>query len=183
MTWRQAKLMVLSGVALMLAGCADANMAQLKQKLADIREAPGSQPMIEIPRVPDYEPLPYRYSDARSPFLAPDAVVENTFTQPGDSELAPNQERSPEPLERYALQELQLVGTLQMGQRQRALIRTPDEEVVSVGVGNYVGSNYGRISRITEQRIDIKERVFTQRQGWQVRDAALTLADGENADE
>lgn len=171
-------------VVFALAGCADANMQQLTQELGDIREAPGSQPRIDVPEVPDYAPLPYRHRDARSPFLAPDAVVDSTFMKPGDnSELAPDQARAPEPLERYSLQELKLVGTLQMGQRQRALIHTPDDEVVSVGVGNYVGSNYGRISRITEQRIEIHERVFTQRDGWQVRDVTLALAGGNNADE
>lgn len=185
MTPRQVKRSALGlSVVFILAGCADANIAQLTQKLRDIRETPGSQPRIEMPEVPDYEPLPYRHSDMRSPFLAPDAVVDSTFTQPGgNSELAPNQERTPEPLERYSLQELRLVGTLQMGQRQRALIRTPEDEVVSVSVGNYLGANYGRISRITEQRIEINERVFTQREGWQVRDVTLALADGNNTDE
>jgi type IV pilus assembly protein PilP len=184
MTPRQVKCNALSvSVVLMLAGCADANMPQLTQTLRDIREAPSTQPRIDIPEVPDYAPLPYRHSDSRSPFLAPDAVVDSAFTQPQSGELAPDQARTPEPLERFSLEELRLVGTLQMGQRQRALIRTPEGEVVSVSVGNYAGLNYGRISRITEQRIDINERIFTQRDGWQVRDAALTLADGNNADE
>ncbi|MCL7930251.1 pilus assembly protein PilP [Halomonas llamarensis] len=184
MTLRQVIYSALGlSVVFMLAGCADANMQQLTQALRDIREEPGGQPRIDMPEMPDYEPLPYRHSDARSPFLAPDAVVDSTFMKPGDnSELAPDQTRAPEPLERYALQELRLVGTLQMGQRQRALIRTPENEVISVSVGNYVGSNYGRISRITEQHIKIHERVFTQRDGWQVRDVTLALADGDNAD-
>ena len=170
-------------VVFMLAGCADANREQLTQTLREIREAPGSQPRIEIPEVPDYAPLPYRHRDMRSPFLAPDAVVNSASTQPKGGELAPDQTRAPEPLERFSLQELRLVGTLQMGQRQRALIRTPDDEIVSVSVGNYVGPNDGRISRITEQGIEINERIFTQRDGWQVRDATLALADGNNADE
>lgn len=90
-------------------------------------------------------------------------------------ELAPDTSRAKEPLERFALQQLQLVGTLSMGQRHVALIKTPEHEVVSVREGNYMGDNHGRITRITPQAVSVSERIFTRQDGWQKRAAALEL--------
>lgn len=182
MTGRRVKQALWASLTLTLAGCAETDKAQLAQQLSEIREAPGSQPRIEIPHVPLYAPVIYDHSDVRSPFLAPDAVADTAFTQSDNSELAPDQARTPEPLERYALRELKLVGTLQTTQRQRALIQTPEGDVVSAGIGNYIGPDFGQITRITAQRIEISERVFTPRDGWAIREAELTVAADANAD-
>ncbi len=77
--------------------------------------------------------------------------------------------------EEFQLEALRLVGTLRMGGKQVALISAPDGSVYSVREGNYLGTNYGHITAIGPQEVRITERIFNQLQGWQERQASLTL--------
>lgn len=156
----------------LLAGCADADLAELERTLADIRRSPGGQPPVVSVSLPESQPLTYLHSEERSPFLPPDAVAERPSS---DSALAPDQQREQEPLERFQLQALRLVGTLRMGGRQVAMIASPDGNVTSVKEGNYMGTDYGRIVDITGQEVRVTERVFTQREGWQERQVTLVI--------
>lgn len=155
-----------------LAGCADAELAQLERTLEDIRQSPGGKPPSVNVAWPENQALAYIHSAERSPFLAPEAIAEGGM---GRTEGAPDQQRTPEPLERFPLQELRLVGTLRMGGRQVAMIASPDGNVTSVREGNYVGTDYGRISDIAAKEVRISERVFTQREGWQERQVSLAI--------
>ncbi|WP_404376888.1 pilus assembly protein PilP [Vreelandella aquamarina] len=168
------RLLTLGWISL-LAGCSDANLSQLDTLLEEIRRTPAGEPPMVMPTMPEYQPVDYRYGDARSPFLAPESIRANNTVAVMDSALAPDPQRAPEPLERFQLQELRLVGTLRMGGKQVALISAPDGSVTSVREGNYVGSNYGRITAIGPQEVRITERIFNQLQGWQERQASLTL--------
>lgn len=158
----------------LLAGCADANLDELENTLVDIRRSPGEQPPSVAMEWPESRSLSYRYSEERSPFLLPETVAE-TVTNPREGPLAPDQQRVAEPLEAFQLQELRLVGTLRMGGRQVAMIISPDGNVTSVREGNYIGTDYGRISRISDQEIVVDEQVFTQRAGWQERQVSLAI--------
>jgi len=165
---------------LLLSGCADAQLGSLAQQLEQIRQAPGAQQPLVVPHVPEYQPVGYTHEDKRSPFLAPEAVADLSMpVQTVSYQLAPDTSRDPEPLERFSLQELQLVGMLKMNDRQRALVRTPEGDVVSISEGNYIGPDYGRIVRIGDTHIEIDERIFTQTSGWQIRDATLAIGDDE----
>lgn len=169
-------MLILMGL---LGGCADARLGELAEELEQIRQAPGTQPPLVVPHIPEYQPLAYTHGGERSPFLAPEAVASQSApVLVANANLAPDTSREPQPLERFSLQELALVGMLEMNNRQRALIRTPEGDVVSVSEGNYIGPDYGRIVRIGAKRIEIDERIFTQTEGWQVREVALVL-DGE----
>ncbi|UYV19752.1 pilus assembly protein PilP [Halomonas qaidamensis] len=159
-----------------LSGCSDPQLGQLDQTLSEIRRAPGGQAPEIVKKLPEYQSLDYRFSDARSPFLAPEGVRENALqVEQVMSELAPDQQRTQEPLERFQLQTLRLVGTLRMGGQQVALIAPPEGDIVSVREGNYLGTNHGLINQIGPQEISIVERVFSPQHGWQERQATLTL--------
>ncbi|MBT2774234.1 pilus assembly protein PilP [Halomonas sp. ISL-60] len=160
--------------AALLTGCADADLVQLEETLADIRQSPGGQPPVMAIALPASQDLAYLYSDGRSPFLPPDAIIQGGAER-GEGALAPDLQRAPEPLERFSLHELRLVGTLRMGGRQVALIASPDGSVTSVKKGNYMGSDYGRIAQISAQEIRVTERVFTPREGWQERQVSLVI--------
>ncbi|WP_346795642.1 pilus assembly protein PilP [Halomonas sp. Bachu 37] len=162
-------------LGMLLGGCADPRLNELKQTLDAIREAPGGEPLIVIPVIPDYHGLEYRYGDARSPFLPREVLDTSRSDERYSSELAPDQQRTREPLEQFDLQELRLVGTLRMGARRIGLIETPMGEVVSVREGNYLGTDYGVIGDIGENGIAVVERIYTDRTGWRERDVELTL--------
>lgn len=75
MTYAAKRIGALAGVVL-LAGCADADLAQLEDTLADIRRSPGGQPPVVTVTLPENRRLAYLYSEERSPFLPPDEVVQ-----------------------------------------------------------------------------------------------------------
>ncbi|MCH4810844.1 pilus assembly protein PilP [Vreelandella neptunia] len=160
--------------ALVLTGCVDADLTQLEGTLADIRQSPGGQPPVIAVTLPASHDVSYLYSEGRSPFLPPDAIAQESVNR-SEGALAPDQQRSPEPLERFPLQDLRLVGTMRMAGRQVALIASPDGNVTSVKEGNYMGTDYGRIAQISAQDIRVTERVFTQREGWQERQVSLVI--------
>ncbi|EHJ93582.1 pilus assembly protein PilP [Vreelandella boliviensis] len=171
---RAISAVTLAASMAMLVGCADADLAQLEGTLADIRRSPGGQPPVMAVALPESQDLSYLYSDGRSPFLPPDAIAPGGADR-NEGALAPDQQRTQEPLERFSLQELRLVGTMRMGGRQVALIASPDGNVTSVKEGNYMGTDYGRIAQINAQEIRVTERVFTQREGWQERHVSLVI--------
>ncbi|CAD5268284.1 MULTISPECIES: pilus assembly protein PilP [Halomonadaceae] len=173
-TRRATSAVTLTVSAVVLTGCADADLAQLEGTLADIRQTPGGQPPVMAVALPENQDLSYLYSDGRSPFLPPDEIAQDSADR-GEVALAPDRQRAPEPLERFSLQELRLVGTMRMGERQVALIASPDGNVTSVKEGNYMGTDYGRIAQINAQEIRVTERVFTQPEGWQERQVSLVI--------
>ncbi|WP_085919590.1 pilus assembly protein PilP [Halomonas sp. CSM-2] len=160
---------------LLLTGCADPALSQLEATLDDIRQTSSSEPVMVIPYVPLYPAQRYQHSEARSPFLPPQSTQDRAYGAAGEN--GPDPQRPAEPLERFSLQELQLVGTIRMDGRRVAMIATPEGEVVNVREGHYMGTNYGRIVAISAQEIEIRERVYTQQNGWQTRPASLTIVD------
>lgn len=174
---RGAAVITLMASTVMLAGCADADLPQLERVLADIRQSPGGQPPSMTVAMPESRDLAYLYSDGRSPFLPPEAIAQGNLNR-NEGALAPDQQRTPEPLEQFPLQELRLVGTMQMAGRQVALVASPDGNVTSVKEGNYMGTDYGRIAQVSAQEVRVIERVFTQREGWQERQASLVINAG-----
>ncbi|WGI26109.1 pilus assembly protein PilP [Halomonas alkaliantarctica] len=170
---RATSAITLTASVAVLAGCADADLAQLEGALADIRQSPGGQPPVMVAALPESQDLAYLYSDGRSPFLPPDEIAQVGADREGA--LAPDQQREPEPLERFSLQELRLVGTMRMAGRQVALIASPDGNVTSVKEGSYMGTDYGRVAQIKAQEVRVTERVFTQREGWQERQVSLVI--------
>ncbi|MDQ7727973.1 pilus assembly protein PilP [Halomonas sp. SpR8] len=161
-------------LAIVLSGCAETELDQLERTLADIRQSPVGQPPVIAFELPESHNLAYLYSDGRSPFLPPEPTAQGIANR-GGSALAPDQQRTPESLERFPLQELRLVGTMRMGERQVAMIATPDGNVTSVKEGNYMGTAYGRVEHINGQEIRVSERVYTQSEGWQERRVSLVI--------
>ncbi len=63
------------------------------------------------------------------------------------------------PLQRYAVEELQLVGIVWAeGARARALIEDPEGKGYVVGAGTLVGDKGGKIVRIHPERVLVEER-------------------------
>ncbi|WP_240894110.1 pilus assembly protein PilP [Halomonas alimentaria] len=171
MVW-QKSLLVVAGLAV-IAGCADPQLTSLDRDLADIRSNPGPTPNVELPEIPDYEPVPYDEADLRSPFVP--RLPEAEQQAQGSVELAPDLTRPRETLEAYKLSELRLVGTLTESGQPSALVRAPDGQVHRLRVGNHMGSDFGRIVSITSSTVQLIEVVPTGRGGWVERTTRLEL--------
>ncbi len=88
----------------------------------------------------------------------------------------PNFSRAPQPLENYALEALNMKGSMRNNRGQiLALIQTPDHQIERVQVGNYMGMNQGRITHISPTQIDLVEIVPDGREGYVERPRTLVL--------
>ena len=87
----------------------------------------------------------------------------------------PDADRPRQPLEQFPLDALQMVGVLDFAGAHYAMIKAPDGIVYRVAVGGYMGQNYGRVTRIEADRVDLEETVPNGFGGWDQRPAALRM--------
>jgi type IV pilus assembly protein PilP len=83
--------------------------------------------------------------------------------------------RRKEPLEDFPLDALKMVGTLSRGKQSWAVIQAPDGTVHRVQKGNYLGQNFGRIKRVSEEKVDLVELVQGAMGEWVEREASLAI--------
>ena len=80
-------------------------------------------------------------------------------------------------MEAFPLESLQLVGIISKGKLRIALIKTPENSVQQVRIGNYLGQNLGMVVDITDtmpSEVKIKEIVQDELSGeWTERPASI----------
>ncbi|MBY0475908.1 MAG: pilus assembly protein PilP [Nitrosomonas sp.] len=132
----------------------------------------GLQGKIDpLPEVVPYKSFTYQVFDMPSPFLP----RKNNQVQAPTSEIQPDLNRRKEFLESYPLENLSMVGSLQQHDMIFAVIKSPDGALYRVKVGNYLGSNFGKISYIAESEVKLLEIVQDGVNEWIERTSALTL--------
>ena len=129
-----------------------------------------SKSVEPLPEVLPYIPLQYNADGTLSdPFKARKATSKS-------GSLQPNTSRPKEALESFPLESLKYVGLMSKNKLTYALIRTPDNTIQQVKLGNYLGPNFGLITAINENAIDIKEIIQDDLTGdWVERNASLNL--------
>ena len=123
-----------------------------------------------LPEVLPYSPLQYNADGTLSdPFKARKAANKS-------GALQPNTNRPKEALEAYPLESLKYVGSMSKSRLTYALIKTPDNTVQQVKVGNYIGPNFGLVTNINESDLVIKEIIQDDLTGdWVERNASINL--------
>jgi type IV pilus assembly protein PilP len=136
-----------------------------------------------LPEFKPYSAFAYSASALRSPFESPVAYEEST-DQVLDLVDAPDKNRKHFPLEKYALNELTLVGTLsQDGAALKALIKVASGGVYLLEEGQYIGKNNGRVVSVSEARINISEIVPNGSGGWISRPQAMGIKESSGVGE
>jgi len=82
--------------------------------------------------------------------------------------------RRKEPLESVALEEMSMVGILDRSGRMVALVSVAGL-LHQVQVGNYLGPNFGRVTKISENQIIVREITQDSVGEWSERQATLQL--------
>ncbi len=137
------------------------------------QKAKKGAPLQPLPVVKTFETFLYKDQDLRDPFgLSAEEQEQNANSGPH-----PDQNRTREPLESFPLDGLKMSGTLGLAKKIEGLVRDPDGVVHRVHLGNYLGQNYGRITAIGEERIDLVELVPNGTGGWMERQASIALGD------
>lgn len=161
----------LSGfLTLALVACGGNDGDDLDQYMRDA--AKDIVPKIKpLPEVKPYLALQYNADGMLTdPFRARKAVSSKS------SVLQPNLNRPKEPMEAYPLESLKYVGLLSKTNLVYALLKTPDNAVQQVKLGNYVGQNFGRVTQVTDSEVVLKEIVQDDLSGdWIERISTLAL--------
>ena len=88
--------------------------------------------------------------------------------------VAPEMARRKEPLESYPLDTMVMVGSMSRKGRPVALVRV-DNLLYQVSPGMYLGQNYGKITKVTETEVVLREIVQDPTGEWVERTATLQL--------
>ena len=108
------------------------------------------------PLPPDTQYNATGYNDLFDPGNLGQEAVE-TPPQVVEDGNGPDQSRLREPLETFALHQLNWVGVVGAANSRWALIRDPNGKLHRVTLGNYIGQNHGKIEEITPLSIKIAE--------------------------
>jgi type IV pilus assembly protein PilP len=126
-----------------------------------------------------FNPEKYQGADAVEPFSTQKlaASLRGDVSTP-DPRLAAELNRRKEPLEAFPLDSVSMVGSVMRHGTRFALLKV-DSLLYQVKVGDYLGQNNGKIMKITETDISIRETVQDATGGELIeRPAALQLQEG-----
>ena len=94
--------------------------------------------------------------------------------QAGATEMAAEINRRKEPLEAYPVDSMAMVGSVTRNGRPYALLKV-DNLLYQVKQGDYLGQNYGKITKISETDVTYREIVQDAAGEWIERNSALQL--------
>ncbi len=122
-----------------------------------------------------FTPQPYAALGNVEPFSSQKLTValKQEAKQP-NSMLAAEINRRKEPLEAYPLDSMSMVGSVIKAGRPYALLRV-DSLLYQVKQGDYLGQNYGKITKISETDVALREIVQDAAGEWIERTSALQL--------
>ena len=156
-----------------LAGCGDSGVSEVRAWMDQVRQ----QTKVAIPKLSPpkkFTPFTYGGRAVMDPYDPKKLALALAKLQSNSAGLRPDLDRRREALELYPLDTLHMVGTLQKPGLTYALIQA-DKTVYQVKAGNYMGQNFGIISGITENAVDLKEIVQDASGEWVERKAKLEL--------
>ena len=114
-------------------------------------------------------------SDAVDPFSSQKlAVALKRDERAPSSLLAAELKRRKEPLEAYPLDSMSMVGSLNKQGMPYALLRV-EGLLYQVKAGDYLGQNYGRILKVSETELVLREVVQDAAGEWIERNTSLQL--------
>lgn len=169
-------------VCVPLAGCGGGSMADLRSYVAEVKTRKGTR-IEELPPIEPYVVYTYPCNgeiecvDPFEPFFLEPPRPPESEGQVAGNGISPDFDRNREELESYPLDGLRMMGTLEKDDQFWGILRDPDAIIHRVQVGNYIGQNHGKITNITEDKIELLEIVPDGRGGWEERTAEIALAE------
>lgn len=152
----------------LLAACGD-GQSDLSTYVESVK-AQTPQAIEPLPSFAQYQPFVYVPGGRRAPFTP---TRHRNEPKPSSSGIRPDADRPTEPLERFPLDTLHMVGTITSHGVTYALISAPDRVIHRVKRGDHLGQNNGRIQSVSDQGITITEIVADGSGGYTKHGAAL----------
>jgi type IV pilus assembly protein PilP len=172
----RARALLVAGAMSLLAGCADDGLDEVRSfvQTAHADKKPRVEP---LPELKVQETFLYNPADLADPFSAVNLRPQGIAGKAGGGGPRPDPNRRKEPLEDYPLDSLKMVGTLQRGKQYWAVIQAPDGTVQRVKSGDHMGQNFGMITKITDEKIEVIELIQGSLGDWVEREASLALSE------
>ena len=166
-------LTLIVSAAFVVVGCSDeqGELSQwMEQQKREVK--PNVQPLSPPKK---FVPQAYLALGGVEPFSNQKLTValKQEAKQP-NSMLAAELNRRKEPLEAYPLDSMSMVGSVVKAGRPYALLRV-DNLLYQVKQGDYLGQNYGKIMKISETDVSLREIVQDAAGEWIERTSALQL--------
>ncbi len=163
-------------VSLGLSACGSDNeelQTWMDQERQQVR--PNVQPLSPPQK---FNPQAYAGMDGVEPFSAQKlaGALKQEARQP-NSAVAAELNRRKEPLEAFPLDSMSMVGSVQKKGLPFALLKV-DGLLYQVKAGDYIGQNYGKILKITETEVSLREIVQDAAGEWIERPTTLQLQEG-----
>ena len=175
---RRLSFICLGLAGTVLVGCGQSH-GDLRQWMNNERQnaKPHVTP-IDPPK--PYVPLNYTRGGMLDPFddkglmraIGAGGSVGDKATIP--TEVLFHMERRKEPLEAYPLDVMKMVGVLDRKGEQVALV-TVDKLLYQIRLGAYLGQNFGKVTRITEDSVVLQEWATDATGEWIERESTLEL--------
>ena len=161
-----------------LSACGSSDQEEIQKWMREQRAQtkPNVQP---IPEPKKFTPQDYTQEAAVEPFsnqkLAQALKRDSQQSSSASTALlTPELNRRKEPLEAFPLDAMSMVGSLVKQGQPVALVKV-DNLLYQVRPGNYLGQNYGRITKVGETEVTLRELVQDAAGEWVERTASLQL--------
>ena len=134
------------------------------------------RPQVQALAAPKkFDPVPYANAQQIDPFSTQKlSVAIKQETRQPNSMLAAELNRRKEPLESFPIDSMSMVGSVSKAGKPFALLKV-ENLLYQVKLGDYLGQNYGRITRITETEVALREIVQDAAGEWTERPVTLPL--------
>jgi type IV pilus assembly protein PilP len=160
--------------ALLLAACSDSDVREVRDWMAQVqRDTKPSVKKLAEPK--DFIPYAYEQKEAVDPFNPTKLLGELAkAAENSNNPNRPDTSRQKELLETFPLDTMKMVGAIQKGGVTYGLVQI-DKNVYQVKSGMRLGQNYGLVTRVAENAIDIREVVQDAGGDWVDRMSRLEL--------
>jgi type IV pilus assembly protein PilP len=171
------RIMALPLVVLALAGCGGSDADDLQRWMAEQRSQ--TRPKVApIPEPKVFKPESYTLADTVEPFskekLTEALKRDSSQVAANGALVAPELARRKEALESFPLDSMSLVGSMVRSGQTVALVKV-NNLLYQVRKGDYLGQNFGRVTKINETEVALREIVQDAVGEWIERTAALQL--------
>lgn len=182
MTWWQnlPSVAVTAVMALSILGCSSGNNADLEAYVNEVKASSKGR-ITPLPEFVPTESFSYSVNNYGDPFMSWETkavlAAKDKKQSVDASGIQPDLGRRRESLESFPLDTLRMVGTMSREGKSSALVSSPDGLVSRVTVGNYLGQNYGQVTSVSQEKIELIEVVPDGLGAWIKRPASLAVSE------
>ncbi|HZX25685.1 MAG TPA: pilus assembly protein PilP [Telluria sp.] len=169
-------------LAALLGGCGDGDVQEV-QAWMDKTRAETKVHVEPLSEPKTFIPYAYTGADAPDPFSQNKLLVELAKSAANStSPYKPDMNRRKELLENFPLDTIRMVGAIQKGGVNYALLQI-DNAVHQVRAGQHLGQNFGLVTSVTDSAVNIRETVQDAAGEWVERMAKLELQEAKDSKE